>query len=263
MKIIDLNYLDGVSAILYPDNQPHVNVNDIKEGDNVKVICSITDSIKLFQLLEVSNAIENLFAIKKELAIPYLMGARFDRIMQSGDSFDLKVVSDLINLCGFQKVYLFDVHSDVSTALIKNSINASNIHLVQAYDTPNSILICPDAGAAKKIGKYFEWNKNIVDVVYCIKSRDLSNGNLTLKVLEPEKCKGRNCVIVDDLCDGGGTFIGIAEQINPASLSLVVTHGIFSKGFSLLEKYFNEIIVSDSYCHTYNSNIVKLIKHPL
>jgi ribose-phosphate pyrophosphokinase len=141
---------------------------------------------------------------------------------------------------------LYDVHSDVATALIRNSVNVDNRVLVEIYTKENAILICPDAGAAKKIKHYFDWNSNIVDVVYCIKSRDLSNGKITLKVLEPERCEGRNCVIIDDICDGGGTFLAIANQINAAHLTLMVTHGIFSKGVEVLEEKFDEIIVTNS-----------------
>lgn len=263
MKVININQQQGIKFLLYPDNQPHVNIQDINEGEEVKVICSITDSLTMMRLLQCSNALDNLFAKKKVLAIPYLMAARFDRLMQHGDSIDLKVVSDLINACGFEKVYLFDVHSDTSTMLIKNAVNVSNEMLVAEYTKENAILICPDAGAVKKVGKYFDWNKNITDVVYCNKSRDLSNGNLTLNVLAPEKCEGKNCVIIDDLCDGGGTFLGIASQIKTKHLTLIVTHGVFSKGTKLFEGIFDEIIVSDSFCHTYESRIVKTIKNNL
>lgn len=263
MKVININKQENVKFILYPDNQPHVNISGIVEGEEVKVICSIVDSITLMHLIEVSNALDNAFAKKKVLAIPYLMGARFDRLMQMGDSIDLKVVADLVNYCGFEKVYLYDVHSDTSTMLIKNAVNVNNIYLVKAYDKPNSILICPDAGAVKKVGKYFDWNKNITDVVYCNKRRDLSNGNLTLNVLEAHKCNDRDCVIIDDLCDGGGTFLGIASQIDPSSLTLIVTHGVFSKGTKIFESEFNEIIVSDSYPGSNESTIVKVINHPL
>lgn len=263
MKVININQQQGIKFLLYPDNQPHVNIQDINEGEEVKVICSITDSLTMMHLLQCSNALDNLFVKKKVLAIPYLMAARFDRLMQHGDSIDLKVVSDLINACGFEKVYLFDVHSDTSTMLIKNAVNISNESLVAEYTKEDAILICPDAGAVKKVGKYFDWNKSIADVVYCNKSRDLSNGNLTLNVLTPEKCEDRNCVIIDDLCDGGGTFLGIASQIKPKHLTLIVTHGVFSKGTKLFEGIFDKIIVSDSFCHSYESRIVKTIKNNL
>jgi ribose-phosphate pyrophosphokinase len=66
-------------------------------------------------------------------------------------------------------------------------------------------------------------------------------------------------VIIDDICDGGATFLSIAEKINAKHLTLIVTHGIFSKGFSALEKRFNEIIVSDSYGKKYESRIVRML----
>lgn len=260
MKTINLNDSSGIQITLFPDKQPHVNISGIDEGDEVKLVCSITDSVKMIQLLEAANALDNLFAKKKLLVIPYLMAARFDRLMQHGDSIDLKVVAGLINACGFEKVLLFDVHSDVATMLINHSVNITNRQLVEQYQQPEALLICPDAGAAKKVTRYFDWNKNLQDIVYCSKNRDLATGQLTLEVLEPAECNNRNCVIIDDICDGGATFLAIAERIQPKHLTLIVTHGIFSKGFAELEKKFNEIIVSDSYNKIYDSPIVKTIK---
>jgi len=259
MKVINLTTNEGITTLLYPDNQPHLKITEPNEGEEVKIICSITNSIELLHLLQCSDALTTLFCKKKELHIPYLMAARFDRAMQKGDSFDLRVIANLINLCGFEKVFLYDVHSEVATALIDNSINISNAALVEKYNKSNSVLICPDAGAAKKIDTYLKINSNLSEVVYCTKVRDLSNGKLKLNVLEAENCYERDCVIIDDLCDGGGTFIAIADQIKPKSLTLVITHGIFSNGFSELEKRFNEIIVSDSYRSAYPSRIVNLV----
>jgi ribose-phosphate pyrophosphokinase len=261
MKTINLNTGEGVTITIFPDSQPHINLQNIAEADDVKVVCSLTDTSKLLQLLETANALDNLFAKKKVLVIPYLMAARYDRLMQTGDSIDLKVVADIINMCGFEKVYLYDVHSDVALLLIKNAIGITNKNLVEQYKLPNAVLICPDAGAAKKISKYFDWNSNLKEIVYCNKNRDLATGKLTLNVLEPEKCIGKNCIIIDDICDGGGTFLAIAEKIQPAHLTLIVTHGIFSKGFQTLEKYFQQIIVSDSLYKNYDSPIVKTFNH--
>lgn len=259
MKTINLNTAEGIQFTLFPDNQPHVNIQGIEEGDEVKVICSLTDSTKVLQLLQTANALDNLFAQKKILVIPYLLAARYDRLMQHGDSIDIKVIASLINSCGFSKVLLFDVHSEVSPLLINNSVNISNKQMVEQYELKDAVLICPDAGAAKKVGKYFEWNRNLKDIVYCSKNRDLATGRLTLEVLEPQECESRNCVIIDDICDGGATFLAIAEKIKPGHLTLIVSHGIFSKGFSALEQKFNQIIVSNSFNKTYESEIVKTV----
>jgi ribose-phosphate pyrophosphokinase len=261
MKTINLNNGEGIKITIFPDSQPHVNIQGIEEGDEVSVICSLTDSNKLLQLVQTANALDNLFAKKKVLVIPYLMAARYDRLMQPGDSIDLKVVADLINYCGFEKVYLFDVHSEVSLLLIKNAIGITNRQLVEAYNKPDAVLICPDAGAAKKVSNYFGWNSNLKQIVYCSKNRDMATGRLTLEVLEPRECTNKNCVIIDDICDGGATFLAIAEKIKPLHLTLIVTHGIFSKGFEALEKYFQHIIVSNSLYKKYDSKIVSTINH--
>ncbi|MEO7522739.1 MAG: ribose-phosphate pyrophosphokinase-like domain-containing protein, partial [Ferruginibacter sp.] len=241
------------------DSQPHVNIQGIEEADEVTVICSLTDPAKVLQLLETANALDQLFAKKKILVIPYLMAARYDRHMVAGDSLDLKVMAGLINSCGFEKVYLYDVHSEVSLVLINNAIAISNELLVKMYDMPEAVLLCPDAGAAKKVEKYFDWNPQIKTIVYCSKNRDLASGKITLEVLEPAECENKNCVIIDDICDGGGTFLAIADQIKPKHLTLIVTHGIFSKGFDELEEHFQQIIVSDSFCKIYDSPIVQTI----
>ena len=247
-----------IKTFKFPDGQVHVNLSRIDEDDEITVHCSITDSEKMIQLLEISDALDNLHAKKKVLLIPYLMGARYDRYMIEGDSFDLRVFAKLINSCNFEKVYLYDVHSDVAPALINNSKNITNLSLVRLYKQENAILICPDAGAGKRVESYLENRFNLKDVVYCIKHRDVSSGKLTLQVLNPEKCEDRNCIIIDDICDGGATFLAIAKQIKPKHLTLMVTHVIFSKGFSELEKYFQEIIVSNSYRESYDNKIVKV-----
>jgi ribose-phosphate pyrophosphokinase len=262
MKLIDLNDGVNVSALLFPDQQPHVRVTGIEEGDQVRVIVSLTSSVKLLQLLQVSNALDHLFAKKKELIIPYLMAARYDRLMQQGDSLDLEVVANLINNCGFDKVILFDPHSEASGLLIRHSVSLTNRAMVEQYQERDAIVICPDAGAAKKTGAYLGWNTHLKEIVYCNKSRDLSTGAIKLEVLNADHCAGRNCVIIDDICDGGATFLAIAAQVQPTHMTLIVSHGIFSKGFSELEKRFQQIIVSDSFGINYNHPIVKTVNQP-
>lgn len=258
MKTVNLNTQERIKFTLYPDNQPHINITDVAANDEVRVVAPIRSSLELIQLLEVSNALDHLFAHKRDLVIPYLMAARFDRLMQHGDSVDLEVVAQLINSCAFPRVNLFDVHSDVALRLIRNSHSHNNSKLLKAYTKTNAVLICPDGGAAKKIEDYKK-HLHLSDVVYCIKGRDLSNGKVSLKVIEPQRCEGKNCVIVDDICDGGATFIAISDQINPAHLTLIVSHGIFSKGFSVLEQHFDEIITSDSYRNHGDSKFVNTI----
>lgn len=252
IKTINLNTGEGYTKIIFPDSQPHINIQVEENEYLARVICSIDSPAKLLELCLVANALDNVKSMSKsELHIPYLMGARYDRVMHIGDSFDLKVIAKIINSLDFLDVYIYDPHSDVATALIERSEAVDNKELVQIYDKEDAVLIIPDAGAEKKAYKYAEWNENLKEPVHCIKHRELSTGKISLQILEPEKCAGRHCVIIDDICDGGGTFLGIAKSLrdngwNPLSMTLIVTHGIFSKGIAPLAEYFDQIICSDS-----------------
>lgn len=249
--MIEINIREGFGLEVrkFPDGQYHVELhNNVKEGSDVHIKCSIRNPVDLYILMATVNAVRGAFATPKKLTIEYLMGARSDRHMQWGDSVDLKVVADMINMCGFSKVLIQDVHSDVALQLINNSINISNESLVRMYDKEDAVLICPDAGAAKKIDNYFGWNKNITDIVHCTKNRDLKTGKIDLTVLNPDVCHDRHCVIIDDLCDGGGTFLAIESQLpRQKSLTLIVTHGIFSKGLAVFNGKFDHIITTNSY----------------
>lgn len=258
MKTINLNTYQGCKSLLFPDNQPHITLTEELDNETI-IICSITDSKKLLELCMLTDILSS-YQTYKVLHIPYLMGARYDRRMNIHESFDLKVIANIINSLKYDGVVLYDAHSDVATGLIDRAANMDNKFMVDEYERPNSILIVPDAGAAKKAANYPGWNPCITGVVYCIKHRDTSTGNLQLKVMGASQCEGRNCVIIDDLCDGGGTFNMIADQIKPDYLTLVVTHGIFSKGFGDLSARFDQIITSNSYNKTYNCNILRTVK---
>lgn len=264
---INLNTGKGVSITMFSDKQPHIRLLDPKPHA-YQVICSLTSSDKILELCEVTDAIEQVGGTKSELYIPYLMGARYDRIMKEGDSLDLRVVAKIINSLNFYRVYLFDPHSDVAPALIRNSVVVDNRLLVSSYSKPNAMLIVPDAGAAKKAHNYRAWNPNIVEEVHCVKHRN-EKDEPVVTVLEPENCHNRNCVIIDDICDGGRSFINIINQIHekgytPASETLIVTHGIFSYGLAPLELVFDEIITSNTRIFggkSFNSEKLKIIEY--
>lgn len=236
-----------VDLITYPDGQPHVRLpGTISRYETCNVTWSIRNPQDMMQLLLLSEAIDGTHALKEHLRIPYLMGARSDRRAVDGESFTLKVVAQLINSCKFDEVELCDVHSDVATALIEHSINLKPKNMIRGYKREDATLIIPDAGGYKRVPEILEACPSIVRVVGCQKHRDPVTGRIALKVLEPQKCRG-NVVIIDDICDGGATFIAIADQIAAKHATLIVSHGIFSKGLAPLEAHFDEIWTTDSF----------------
>ena len=128
-------------------------------------------------------------------------------------------------------------------------------------DYTGAVLISPDGGALKKIYSTSKYLGGI-PVVECGKSRDVQTGELSgFKVYEDD-LKGKTCIVVDDICDGGGTFRGLAKELrkkNAGDLVLAVSHGIFSHGFEDLLSSYKKIFTTDSF-NTVDHENVKQIK---
>jgi ribose-phosphate pyrophosphokinase len=113
------------------------------------------------------------------------------------------------------------------------------------------VLVSPDAGAYKKVydvAKKFD----IKNIITATKVRDMVTGNiLRTEIPVLDQHKDLIYVIVDDICDGGRTFVELAKVIKEnrptAKVYLVVTHGIFSAGFKTLNEYIDGTFCTNSY----------------
>ena len=199
------------------------------------------------------------YDVHLELLLPYFPGARQDRVMIQGEPLTVKVYTDIINSLKFSRVTIIDPHSEVTTALLDNVEVIDNHKFVlkvlkDTYPQRNSntpILISPDAGSNKKVTKLGQYlsDFNVMDIVKCDKTRNVKDGSITGFEVYTENLNGRDCVIVDDICDGGGTFIGLGKELikkGCGKMYLVVTHGIFSNGFNGLNRLFEMIYTTDS-----------------
>ncbi len=220
--------------------------------DAVNVRFDFDGSDSIIDLLLIANAIRNkrpsatLF-----LEIPYFPAARQDRIMTEGECFGLQVYADIIKLCGFTHIVTWDAHSDVLAGMfpagVYRNISQHVIHhesLWYLTEQPTA-LVSPDAGASKKIFKLAK--EMSLPVIEATKSRDLATGKITAtNVPAIDYNKYKNLIVVDDICDGGRTFIELAKALRAAGytgdLILSVTHGIFSNGKAELEQFYSNII---------------------
>lgn len=251
----------------FPDGQQTI---DLSQKSDLLEDVTIKSRLNTFRDLELiicaTAALKNLNTPNIHLYVPYFIGARSDRKFVDGGVNYLKdVISPIINLQGYKSVTILDPHSDVLEATINNFKKVDNINLVKwsltDIDNTNSarenlFLVSPDAGALKKVYNVAE-KFQIDNIIVANKHRDIRTGKIThTEVPNLDENPGkRKYVIVDDICDGGRTFIEIAKVIlekRPKSMYgteiyLVVTHGIFSAGFLELSKYFDRIYSTNSY----------------
>ena len=223
----------------------------------------MNDFMLLAQLVEAVR--HQTDVLVSHLELPWLPWARQDRHMVAGDSFALKVFASHLNTLKFDKVNVLDPHSDAAAAAIDNLVAIGqeccllqSASLSRLFQQHALMLVAPDAGALKKIDTVAR-AAGVAEYAILSKKRDVASGKLTGFALLTGDVSGRDLLIVDDLCDAGGTFIGSAQVLRDAgarSVSLYVTHGIFSKG---VEHLFDNGIDA---IYTTTSFAVPTLKHP-
>ncbi|NVK09413.1 MAG: ribose-phosphate pyrophosphokinase [Tenacibaculum sp.] len=248
----------------FSGGEPHIKI--ISKLENVTEV-TITHRIQSFNdigtLLLATNALKNMGIKKLHVVLPYFPAARQDRLMVSGEPLSVKVYAEIINTQNFESVTVFDPHSEVTPALLNNCRVIDNhkfIELITQQLSDNLLLISPDGGALKKIYKVAAYLQNY-EVVECSKSRNVKTGQLTGFKVYADDLQGKDCLIVDDICDGGGTFLGLAKELkakNAGNLYLAISHGIFSKGFDELQKHFTKIFTTDSFKTIENDNCIQI-----
>ncbi|OOV17002.1 ribose-phosphate diphosphokinase [Flavobacterium sp. LM4] len=239
-------------SFTFSGGEPHIKINpDFDHNQKVTITHRLNSFNDLGLLCITVDALRRMDVKIIDLFIPYFPAARQDRVMIKGESLSVKVYADIINTLQLNKVYVFDAHSEVTPALVNNCEvipNHTFIQQVLKVIGENVKLISPDGGALKKIYKVSEFLGG-VEVVECSKSRDVKTGKLSGFKVYNDDLQGMDCLIVDDICDGGGTFVGLAEELkkkNAGKLYLAVSHGIFNKGFEVLN-CFDVIFTTNSF----------------
>lgn len=236
-----------VEVLTFPDGQPQVRYTG-PEDASVDLVMPIRNPDDFVVFLLTIDALKRGRCHLATLYIPYMMGARSDRVMQPGDSVCGSLVLDAIQNTEFARTHFLDIHNEASLRFFKNAYNILPYEQLLKEVVVPDIIIRPDDGASGRASEACNYFKRVPLIYGCSKKRD-TQGKITLEVSDriKEACKDKICLIVDDLCDGGGTFLAIADQIEPKYLTLVVTHGVFSKGLNSLANKFNMIVTTDSF----------------
>ena len=253
-------------TFIFKGGEMHIKLkaetNWMRNANHIYITHRIYNGDDVMLLMMAVNAVRNNGYDKKiSLVLPYIPYARQDRICDVGEAFSLKVFANLLNSLEFSNVLVLDPHSEVSPTLINNcralDMSLYVYNAITKIASSNLCIVSPDAGSNKKISglckSYHlkEFFKDSSEIIKCDKVRDVTNGKLTGFTVYSEDIKGKDCLIVDDICDGGGTFLGVAEALKAkgaGKLHLYITHGIFSNGLEELQKAFCTIHTTDSFC---------------
>lgn len=221
--------------------------------DSIKVHASIKNSNDVMALVMTMDALR--YRTNKHtqfyLIMPYLPYARQDRRCQKGESLACNRFIDLINSLKFNSVELWDVHNEGVLPLFTSDIkNVSQYKIVAPIIQEYDIICAPDKGAAKKLPDLR--NNFFVEYAVANKVRDPATGHITHTeiVYSTKSIKGKSVLIVDDICDGGRTFIELAKVLREegaTTVGLYITHGIFSKGLDVFDGLIDNIYTTKSF----------------
>lgn len=259
----------------FPDGQQSVTIDEAPafiQGSDVKLYSRLNNFRDLELIICANQALRNMAVSTVSLYVPYFMGARSDRKFSQGSVNYLKqVICPIVNAQKFNTVLVLDPHSDVLEACLDNYEKLDNHNLVKHaltdIDNKNGaqeriVLVSPDAGAYKKIFDVAQ-KFDIRNVVTAMKHRDIKTGKITHTEIPniDQYDENHKFVIVDDICDGGRTFIELAKEIRKhntiSEIYLIVTHGIFSAGFEELNNHFTKIYSTNSYSVLDNSQLLQ------
>lgn len=190
-----------------------------------------------------------------DLRISYLPYGRQDKDISNNSTFALHTFAKILNLLNFRHISILDPHSIKALELINNSEalypTSDVLYLSKLFLT--DVLVYPDKGASSKYSKMYD-----LPAVYGEKIRNSLSGRIEKYSLHGD-VMNKSVLVVDDICDGGATFLLLANSLQEAgakSIQMYVSHGIFSKGVEILHAAgINRIFCSRGEVITYQGDI--------
>jgi len=257
VELIGDNYHVTVNNIgMYSDNTPMIKLGEDFDPTRIHtMVIRHTTTTAFVAAMFLVDSISKRGGKVKTLVLPYIPGARQDRINPTGDQlFAAYSFATMINDRSFSRVIVLDPHSPVAPSLIDRVVEYPLLDIAQRVWWGYTGIIAPDKGA-KERAKVFS---DVMGLPLCYgsKKRDVATGKLEGFEIAP--LPFGHYLVVDDICDGGGTFMGLGEKIREQGnyADLYVTHGIFAKGVDGLKKIYKNIYTTDSLLQNHSAKVL-------
>ena len=245
--------LGDSDVITFSDGEFQPSYNESVRGATVFIIQSTfppTDN--LFELLLMIDAAKRASAHKVIAVMPYFGWARQDRKDKPRVSIGAKLVANMLNAAGCDRVMTCDLHADQIQGFFDfpvDHIYASAVFLpyLKSLNIENLAIAAPDMGGAKRANAYARYLE--CPVIICHKSRE--KANVVGSITAIGDVAGKNVVIVDDMIDTAGTLAkaaNVLKEMGSLSVRACATHPVFSGPAydRIAESELEEVIVADT-----------------
>lgn len=234
IKVEDLNNQtkSEINPTTFPDGTKLIKYNRTFADGAYRITWLYDNDGELFQLIALVKHLKSKARCRIWLNLPYVPNARMDRVKNSDEVFTLKAFADTINWLEFEGVTICNPHSTVSEALFDrvrvdfDCVKEDVKHIIETSLDKIDVLYFPDEGACKRYSDILA--PLGLPVAFGIKKRDWKTGKiLGIDIAGFDDLKGKNVLMVDDICAYGGTFYYSACALKDKGandISCYVTH---------------------------------------
>ena len=239
----------------FADDEIYVEINENIRGNTIFVIQSTSNPANdnLMELLICIDALKRSSAKNITAVIPYFGYARQDRKVVPRTAISAKLVSDLITNAGANRILSVDLHAGQIQGFFNipvDNLFATPIfarHIKKKITLNNLICVAPDVGGVERtraLSRRINTNIAIID-----KRRPAPGKSEVMNIVG--NVKNKNCVIIDDIIDSGGTIVNAAKALKEKGAKDVyvyITHAVLSgQSIDKIEKsQIKKLITTDT-----------------
>ncbi|MCC8398825.1 MAG: ribose-phosphate diphosphokinase [Rickettsia endosymbiont of Labidopullus appendiculatus] len=216
----------------FDDSETKVQILEDVQGCDVVIVQSTSRPTNnhLMELLLLVDTVKRAGASQVIAVIPYFGYSRQDRRYDSFSSVPARLVANMLEVAGVDRIITVDLHSQQLEGFFKIAVqNLDPISLfapiIEAYS--NSIIVSPDIGGFVRVGavnKIFNINMAVIN-----KSRDSNDQCQMSEIIG--NVSGKHCLLIDDIVDSGETICKGAKllmEVGALSVSAFITHPVLS-----------------------------------
>ena len=250
----------------FSDGEMQVVINESVRGAYVFFICStFAPAENLLELLLMIDSAKRASAGYITAVIPYYGYARQDRKDKPRVPISAKLMANLLEAAGANRVMTMDLHADQIQGFFDKPVDhlrseAIFIPYLETQDLSNTTFASPDVGGVKRARQYAQYFQR--DLVICDKERRKANEVKAITVIGD--VKGADVILVDDIIDTAGTLCKAASELiakGAKSVRAMCTHPVLSgKAYENIENSaISELIVTDTIPLRNRSKKIKVI----
>ncbi|MBD8030690.1 ribose-phosphate diphosphokinase [Corynebacterium gallinarum] len=222
----------------FANGEIYVRFEESVRGSDCFVIQSHTQPLNkwLMEQLLMIDALKRGSAKRITAILPFYPYARQDKKHRGREPISARLIADLLQTAGADRIVSVDLHTDQIQGFFDGPVDHMHAmpiltdYIKDKYDLSNIVVVSPDAGRVKVAEK---WANTLGDApmafVHKTRSTEVANEVVSNRVVGD--VSGKDCVLLDDMIDTGGTIagaVGVLKEAGARSVVIACTHGVFS-----------------------------------